>query len=177
MITFKFSRHEKVALLGVLLILGVLFISSSMTYHEQELHPAFIQHYLGFLERSIGHWQFYYAGHWQSSASDGGTAGMTEFVLRKFAHFSTYFALGVCAFLGFKRLSRISWLAPAMIWFFCIAMAAFDEYHQFLTGDRTPSVHDVMLDSVGALCGIALALIAYRLYHFYRKARIIRRVS
>ena len=38
-------------------------------------------------------------------------------------------------------------------------LAAFDEFHQGLTGGRTPSVTDVILDSAGALTGALIVVI------------------
>ena len=50
---FKFTKREKVYLLLACLILVMLFISSSMTYHEQKMKPGFIHTYLGWLEELI----------------------------------------------------------------------------------------------------------------------------
>ena len=77
----------------------------------------------------------------------------------KMAHFGSYFLLGGFGYLGMRRIFNIKWVAPILTWFITIALAAFDEYHQFLTGDRTPSVHDVMLDGAGALCAILLVML------------------
>lgn len=38
-------------------------------------------------------------------------------------------------------------------------VAALDEFHQMLTADRTPLFQDVILDTVGALVGIGIALL------------------
>lgn len=156
---FKFTRKEKICLLLALLILLALFVSSSMTYHQQEMKPGFIHQHLHFVEDIVGNWNIKYAGKWHNAHLDGGKASMTEFVIRKLAHFGSYFLLGIFGYLGLKRIFKIQWLAPIFIWFSAIAFAAFDEYHQYLTGDRTPSVHDVMLDGAGALTGIVLCLI------------------
>lgn len=158
---FHFSKYEKIALALAALVLLGLFISSSMTYNEQKLQPGFTNHYLKWLENIVGNWNIYYAGKWHNSLNDGGVAAMAEFVLRKAAHFGSYLLLGLFSYIGFRRLSRIRWIGVFSTWFFCVAMAAFDEYHQYLTGDRTPSVHDVMLDSLGSLTGIIIMLIVY----------------
>jgi VanZ family protein len=44
-------------------------------------------------------------------------------------------------------------------------LAIADEYHQSLTGGRTPTIHDVMLDSFGA----ALVLTMIWIFKKYRK--------
>ena len=112
-----------------------------------------------FIEEIVGNWNIYYGGRWHNAELDGGTAGMTQFVVRKMAHFGSYFLVGMFGFLGLRRIFKLKWVAPVLTWFGAIALAAFDEYHQYLTGDRTPSVHDVMLDASGALCGIVLCII------------------
>lgn len=156
---FKFTKFEKVCLFLAFLVLLMLFISSSMTYHEQEMKPGFIHTHLHFIEEIVGNLNIYYAGHWHNKVSDGGVAGMTQFFVRKLAHFTSYFFLGIFSYLGLRRVFKVNWMAPMFIWFATIAFAAFDEYHQYLTGDRTPSVHDVMLDGAGALVGIVICII------------------
>ena len=156
---FKFTTREKVYLLIALLVLIMLFISSSMTYQQQEMKPGFINTHLHFIEEIVGNWNIYYGGRWHNAQLDGGTAGMTQFVVRKMAHFGSYFLVGMFGFLGLRKIFKLKWVAPVLTWFGAIALAAFDEYHQYLTGDRTPSVHDVMLDAFGALCGIVLCII------------------
>ena len=74
---------------------------------------------------------------------------------------------GGFGYLGLRRIFKIKWLAPILTWFAAIAFAAFDEYHQFLTGDRTPSVHDVILDASGALTAIILVMLILFLKNKY----------
>jgi len=156
---FRFTKNEEIYLLLALFVLVLLFISSSMTYHQQEMKSISINHHLSLVEKLVGNWNIYYGGKWHNAHLDGGVASMTEFVIRKAAHFSSYFLVGLFAYLGLKRIFKINWLGPLFIWLTVIGLAAFDEFHQFLTGDRTPSVHDIMLDGAGALTGILLCLI------------------
>lgn len=161
MTKFKFTRIEKIALFFALLILIGLFVSSSMTYHEQEINPSTVNHRFGFIEKLIYNWNIYYAGVWHNRVSDSGIAGFTQFFVRKLAHFSSYFFLGLFSYVGLRRVFKICWTAPFFILFMTTAFAAFDEYHQYLTGDRTPSVHDVMLDTFGSLCAIILCVLFF----------------
>lgn len=49
-----------------------------------------------------------------------------------------------------------------------VGYAGIDEFHQMITGDRTPiTFEDVMLDGIGALTGIIITMDAY--YIFRRK--------
>lgn len=155
---FHFTKREKIFLLLAFLVLLMLFISSSMTYHQQELHEGMLDKRFGWLENIVSGWNFTYGGQRHNVQLDG-RAGLAQFVLRKMAHFGSYFLLGGFGYLGLRRIFKIKWLAPIITWFIAIAFAAFDEYHQFLTGDRTPSVHDVMLDGAGALTAIVLVML------------------
>lgn len=155
---FHFTKREKIFLLLALFVLLMLFISSSMTYQQQELHNNFMDRRFGWLENMVSGWNFTYGGRIHNVQIDG-RAGLAQFVLRKMAHFGSYFLLGAFGYLGLRRIFKIKWVAPVVTWFIAIAFAAFDEYHQYLTGDRTPSVHDVMLDGTGALTAIILIMV------------------
>ncbi|MFR3790176.1 MAG: VanZ family protein, partial [Lactobacillus paragasseri] len=49
-------------------------------------------------------------------------------------------------------------------------LAGLDEFHQYLTGDRTPSLHDVALDSAGALLAILFCIFIYWIRHHQEKS-------
>lgn len=155
---FHFTKWEKIFLLLALAVLVMLFVSSSMTYQQQELHKGVMNSKFGWLENIVSGWNFTYGGQVHNVQVDG-KAGLAQFVLRKIAHFGSYFLLGGFGYLGMRRIFKIKWLAPILTWLITIALAAFDEYHQFLTGDRTPSVHDVMLDGAGSFCAIVLVML------------------
>lgn len=155
---FHFTRREKIFLLLALFVLLMLFVSSSMTYQQQELHDNVMNKHFGWLENIVAGWNFTYGGRVHNVQIDG-RAGLAQFVLRKMAHFGSYFLLGGFGYLGLRRIFKVKWVAPILTWFAAIAFAAFDEYHQFLTGDRTPSVHDVILDGMGALTAIVLIML------------------
>lgn len=153
---------------GVVLIELILFYSSSMTYKQQTSVP--------FLERHMNTKPFYhalskvhftYGGKVQSIANDG-YYHFVEFFIRKGAHFGTYLVLGVLLCLAlYTYFKRNYFLRVFVPWMMATGLAAFDEFHQGLTGGRTPSVVDVILDSFGALTGIVILVII--LYFIYRK--------
>lgn len=79
-------------------------------------------------------------------------------VLRKAAHFAEYLAFGasVCAFAVTYEIRRGMVLLAA---FGVSALYAIsDEVHQYFIPGRHASVWDVLLDSMGALCGILIVL-------------------
>ena len=49
------------------------------------------------------------------------------------------------------------WLSAFFGWLAATGYAGMDEYHQMLTGGRTPLFQDVMLDSAGALTAVLLS--------------------
>ena len=81
-------------------------------------------------------------------------------LVRKTAHFTEYAALGFCM-LGF--LKNLAWkqnmLCLPLTVAFCVAAAAIDETIQIFSNARGPRVTDVLLDSCGALFGIAVFLL------------------
>ncbi|KRK80308.1 VanZ family protein [Companilactobacillus nodensis] len=157
---------------AVIAIELILFYSSSMTYKQQTSVP--------FLERTLGHSNkpfynglskvsFNYGGKTQSVENDG-YYHFVEFFIRKGAHFSIYFLLGLFLCLAvYKYFSRNKFLMMLIPWLATTGLAAFDEFHQGLTGGRTPSVSDVILDSIGALTGILILMLVLWLIEQHHK--------
>ena len=109
-------------------VMVILFISSSQTYEQQS----------------------------QISIAEKGYFSFVEFFIRKGAHFFTYFVLGGSLFLTLSLRKQPFWLAAFFAWLAATGYAGIDEYHQMLTGGRTPLFQDVMLDSAGALTAVLL---------------------
>lgn len=156
----KLTKREVIFIILMICILVGLFISSSMTYHQQEMKPGFIHQHFGWLENIVGKWNIYYQDRWHNAQADNGVAGMTQFVMRKIAHFGSYFLLGLFSCIGLDRIFK-KWSGPLFIWLGIIILAGVDEFHQMLTGDRTPSLWDVALDASGALLAIIICIIIY----------------
>ncbi|RLK63974.1 VanZ family protein [Atopobacter sp. AH10] len=158
-------RRSHEAILAASLAIGimaVIFASSNQTYQEQSILPIF--HRLPWLEKWIlswrfcEDWQFYYAGKVVSFRGVDKLAGL-EFLLRKFAHFTLFALLAYSWYKTFYFGASWKWLMRFMLTLLiCISYAGFDEFHQMLTGGRTPLLEDVLLDSIGAFSGTLLAL-------------------
>ncbi|MEM7658057.1 MAG: VanZ family protein [Bacteroidota bacterium] len=76
-----------------------------------------------------------------------------SFWVRKAAHFTEYFILGI---LSHRLLERYVpgpkiWL---WAWLFCACYAGTDEFHQRFVPGRGASIIDVGIDSLGAIVGI-----------------------
>ena len=79
-----------------------------------------------------------------------------EFFIRKAAHFTEYFVLGV---LVLQTLSQTSCPKQVIIGILlCIIVASCDETIQLFSGGRSGKIADVVLDSVGAWCGVICRL-------------------
>ena len=91
-------------------------------------------------------------------------------VVRKLAHFTEFFGLG----LSLSALAgRLIWRSPPMTWYapaiLALLVALTDEFIQRFTG-RTSSLKDVAIDLAGALTGIGLTT-AVRVILAKRRAR------
>ena len=87
------------------------------------------------------------------------TVSSTDHILRKAAHFCIYTVFGglLCfASLGFSATARMHTLRSLAIG---ALYATSDEWHQAIVPGRGPAVSDVLLDSAGVLCGIALVIL------------------
>ena len=82
--------------------------------------------------------------------------GKWDFVLRKGAHVFEYTVLTTLLLRAFKRTWhewtwRRAWITAAII---AVLYALSDEFHQSFVPGRGPSVHDVLIDSVGVIIAI-----------------------
>ncbi|KRM88346.1 VanZ family protein [Lacticaseibacillus thailandensis DSM 22698 = JCM 13996] len=142
-----------------LFVLLMLFISSSMTFHQQNAAPLLarlLPSKPGYHLVAAIHW--HYAGSVVSVASEG-YFGVLQFIMRKCAHFGSYFILGLSLYMGTRRHIPAWWLRVVMVPLTCAGCAALDEFHQMLTGDRSPLFQDVILDTTGAVCGMLLVIV------------------
>lgn len=80
---------------------------------------------------------------------------LLNLILRKLAHFTLYFLLGV----GLTGLVRNGKRVPAVLTVVILGglFAASDEFHQQFSQGRTPGVWDVLLDTCGVFAGWAVS--------------------
>ena len=85
-------------------------------------------------------------------------------VVRKLAHFSEFFILGWLIFWAARRGRmprwRAAWLLQAIA--LSAAYALLDEARQALSPDRTPSLNDSAIDTLGAATGQLLLYLRHR---------------
>jgi len=137
--------------LWFLLILIILFISSGQTYEQQSLIPTLKQWFPGEPFKSLlSTLQIPYWGR-IISVEERGYYYFLEFLIRKGAHIVTFGALAIAAFIMTKRY--------ILSFILTIALACIDEFHQSLTGGRTPTIQDVYLDTFGAFLALLFIFI------------------
>ena len=158
------TRREKIFLGLALGMMVILFISSAMTYQQQTIVPELKHFNWAWWHQVLDHIKFDYAGRTTSVATQG-YAGMTEFLIRKLAHFGSYFLLAGFGYLGLLSVIPFWGFRVPLTWLAATGYAALDEFHQLLTSGRSPMIQDVMLDSCGAIAGLLVALLIVGLHH------------
>lgn len=162
--------RQNIWLVVALVVLVILFISSAMTYKQQSVIP--LLHRLLAAEPGrnlLAKIHIHYASGEVISLEHSGYFKMVEFFIRKFAHFATYFVLGLGVFLGLRKRLRPDWLRVVLTPLAVGGLAALDEFHQSLTGGRSPMVQDVILDMCGAACAVLIAFCVETLRKAARK--------
>jgi VanZ family protein len=98
--------------------------------------------------------------HWLKPDISAQTIAQVHMLIRKGTHLTEYAILAVLLWRAF-RLQRIGvrqslWPQAVTALAVALVFAAMDEYHQSFVPSRGPSAVDVLIDSCGALLGLAL---------------------
>ncbi len=96
-----------------------------------------------------------------------------EYPVRKLAHFSEYVLLAATVALPLYVYGMRGLPLMLLAGVVCVGFACTDEYHQSFVSGRSPSRKDVMIDSVGAFCGIIFT----RIVGFIGRKTIFRPLS
>lgn len=148
--------------LPVLVWAGMIYYASSQPYEKQDLRPTISDFLnLDFVESLFSTTVFNYAGE-EISIESMGAAHFIEFFIRKGAHFSVYLGLGFLLYRAFTIHLNNRLTVFLLSWILTIIYAISDEIHQGFTPNRTPLMEDVIIDTVGGLVGISLALFFYK---------------
>ncbi|OAH54521.1 antibiotic resistance protein VanZ [Domibacillus aminovorans] len=144
--------------MGILLLIGaVIFHFSSQTYDQQSLVPLLRRVLPG--EPFAGVLSHVQVSYWDSiiSVETKGYYYFVEFLIRKFAHLFLFGCLAMALF-SVMMLARPRHIWPVVLFSLMGTgiYAVLDEYHQFLTGGRTPLLKDVVLDLMGATAALSL---------------------
>ena len=99
------------------------------------------------------------------------TTDALEHLLRQLAHFSIFALEGFLLCLAMMESSRDKGAGALLSGILCTAVAAANELHQSFIEGRSCEGGDVLIDSAGALLGIAVAALAYFLCRRRRRDR------
>ncbi|MDD4028503.1 MAG: VanZ family protein [Caldisericia bacterium] len=92
--------------------------------------------------------------------------------LRKLAHFFLYFVLGIFftqSLEGEKWNRKKKWIGVVLA---CVLYAMSDEFHQAFVPGRGAQWSDVLIDSIGSMCGIGLTFLCKRHTLHRQKKRV-----
>ena len=85
-----------------------------------------------------------------------------SFIIRKVAHLTIYFVLGILAYINLREYMRVT---PALVIYsiiFCLVYASTDEIHQLLVNGRSGNIYDVILDTCGSTLAILISYYSRR---------------
>lgn len=77
----------------------------------------------------------------------------TRMIVRKTAHFTEYFILGILVYLIFEMYSIPKSFVYAIL--FCFLYACSDEFHQLFSDGRSARILDIILDTSGSVTSIS----------------------
>lgn len=78
----------------------------------------------------------------------------TRFIVRKTAHFTLYFILGIIVYLLFTSYNIKKPILYSIL--FCLLYACSDEIHQLFSDGRTAKTMDVFIDTIGSFFAILI---------------------
>ena len=85
----------------------------------------------------------------------------TRFIVRKAAHFSIYFILGIIVYLILSTYNINKVLIISII--ICFILGCLDEFHQVFIAGRTARFYDCIIDTLGSSTGIIILDICNRI--------------
>src|SRR5699024_7793590 len=93
--------------------------------------------------------------------------------IRKGAHFTAYLILGIFAMFAIGRNKSHAMYQISLSFFICLLYAISDEIHQLFIPGRSGEVGDVIIDAVGAFCGIGLYIIFRKVLLKWRASKLV----
>ena len=133
--------------LPVILWLGFTFLMSTKTFSAENT-SRIIEPIVRFLFPSISHHGMI----------------LVHEIIRKLAHVTEYFILGILLFRAFKGSlaspHSLRWAALSLL--ILVVAASGDEFHQMFVPGRTPSIIDVGIDSFGGFLAQCVSVAWFR---------------
>jgi len=96
-----------------------------------------------------------------------------NFLVRKTAHFTVYFALGFFVVNSLKYHVTNTRSLFAAAWGIAALYGVFDEIHQYFVPGRECAIRDMLINAAGALAGVLTFLIGGRVVMAYLKRKAL----
>jgi len=93
-----------------------------------------------------------------------------SFIIRKIAHFTEYFILGILTQNMIRNYNKKTYISIII----CILYAISDELHQLLTPGRSCQILDILIDSSGSILGIYLLYVLFKIKKLNRNKKEIK---
>lgn len=148
----------------VLIILTVLWICLIFSFSLQPAEES------SQLSSGFGAWLMEHVLSVFSDVFDTMSAQQLDnfhFIIRKCAHFSEFFVLGVLMYLTLGQVIVVHRAGAALG--LCMLVAAMDETIQLFVAGRSGQFSDMMLDSSGSLVGICVLLVVNKFWNRGKK--------
>ena len=133
---------KKLSLLSVLIWMIFIFIMSSFNASESSAQSNIIVNFI-------------------SNIFNINNIELISLIIRKLAHFTEYFILGILTYNLIKKYRKKYYIAIII----CIIYAISDEIHQIFIPGRSCQITDILIDSIGAITAIYIC----KLKHLFDK--------
>lgn len=144
-------RRHIIAWLAVLLWMGIIFyLSHQPATKSSELSSGIVDFVVQTLDKLI-----------PIKALD---LELFHHMIRKGAHFTAYFILGMLVMFAMEKSTRHSYKSIILTLVICVGYAISDEVHQLFIPGRSGEVRDVLIDGSGATVGIGFYLLARKVF-------------
>ncbi|MGN1131232.1 MAG: VanZ family protein [Ruminococcus sp.] len=142
------------------LYIFIIWIHSTMSASDSTVESTAVMNFLQEILRSIG------LG-----------VELTDFIVRKSAHFCEFALLGFLTICTFYIKNKKILINLTSIGFICLCVAIIDEIIQIYSPGRSCQVSDVVLDFSGALAGICFYLLIFGIYRLIKKGRNVNKIG
>lgn len=96
---------------------------------------------------------------------------LTDFIIRKSAHFCEFALLGCLCIWTAYRINRKIIKNLLQVGFVCLAVATIDEIIQIYSPGRSSQVSDVLLDFCGAAAGVIFFILVWFIIRLFKKVK------
>lgn len=150
----KYSQNVFLLLIPTLICL-LIFRNSMYPIVQSDMQSGFVLRYLN-----------------RFLAFFGGSMQLTQFAVRKMAHFTEYFVLGFVLTLILQMPGRKWRPSLSLQLFLLLAVPVIDETIQLHSSGRNSSIIDVWIDFAGCVAGLGLSYLIRHLWSRSRKPRL-----